>query len=291
MTMPNQGHGNTSGKLRHQVARRAAVRLSQLPGVVAVALGGSSAVGVADERSDVDLEVYTRETIPLDLRAALAARLADPTAPIEIGNDTWEAGDEWTDCDSGLALGIMYRTPQWIEDQLDRVLVHFEASLGYTTCFWHAVRSSQPLSDPTGWYAQLHAHAQAPYPEPLRCAIFAKNYSVLRRARSSYAHQIALAALRGDSVSLNHRVTALLASYFDILFALNRVLHPGEKRLVEYVERTCPQRPECMAEDITTLIQVLGNVKDQDVVPLKVTTLLDRLDTLLQTEGVIPSAT
>ena len=144
------------------------------------------------------------------------------------------------------------------------MLVHFEASLGYTTCFWHTVRNSQPLADSTGWYAQLHAHAQAPYPEPLRCAILAKNYPVLRRTRSSYAHQIALAALRGDSVSLNRRVAALLASYFDIRFALNHVLHPGEKRLVEYAERTCQHRPECMAKDITTLIQVLGNVKDQD---------------------------
>ena len=47
-----------------------------------------SAVGVADEHSGVDLEVYTLETIPLDLRTALAARLADPSAPIEFGNDT-----------------------------------------------------------------------------------------------------------------------------------------------------------------------------------------------------------
>jgi hypothetical protein len=29
-------------------------------------------------------------------------------------------------------------------------------------------------------------------------------------------------------VSLNHRTAALLASYFDVLFALNRVHHPGD---------------------------------------------------------------
>jgi predicted metal-dependent phosphoesterase TrpH len=73
---------------------------------------------------------------------------------------------------------------------------------------------------------------------------------VLRQVRSSYAHQIAAAEVRRDTVSLNHRVAALLASYFDVLFALNRVLHPGEKRLVEYAERTCAERPDHMGDDV-----------------------------------------
>jgi hypothetical protein len=233
----------------------------------------------------VDLDVYAPATIPLEQRAAPAAEMADPAAPVEIGNDFWEAGDEWTERGSGIALDILYRTPQWIEDQLDRVLVRHEASLGYTTCFWHAVSNSQPLYDPTGWYAQLQERAQIPYPEPLRRAIIAKNYPVLRQARSSYAHQIAVAVARHDTVSLDHRVAALLASYFDVLFALNRVLHPCEKRLVEYAERICAQRPEQMTEDVTSLIQALGAV-DQAGVSEHVTTLLSRLDMLLHSDGM-----
>jgi hypothetical protein len=54
--------------------------------------------------------------------------------------------------------------------------------------------------------------------------------------------------VRGDAVSVNHRAAAFLASAFDVIFALNRVLHPGEKRLVSYVEASCPLRPDGFRE-------------------------------------------
>ena len=279
--MPTRAHSRDDRRKRRLVARHIAAQVSQLQGVSAIALAGSTGVGVADERSDVDLEVYATAAIPLEQRAALAAELADPAASVEIGNVFWEAGDEWTERGSGIALDIMYRTPQWIEDQLDRVLVRHEASLGYSTCFWHGVSISHTLYDPTGWYAELQERARIPYPEALRHAILAKNYPVLRQVRSSYANQIASAVARHDTVSVNHRIAALLASYFDVLFALNRVLHPGEKRLVEYTERTCARCPEHMGDDVLALTQT----RDAQVhagVSLQVTTLLSRLDTLLQ---------
>lgn len=45
----------------------------------------------------------------------------------------------------------------------------------------------------------------------------------------SYDRQIKKAQERGDIVSVNHRITAFLESYFDVIFALNRQTHPGEK--------------------------------------------------------------
>jgi len=206
----------------HQLARR----FGEHPRVVAVALAGSRGAGSGDEASDFDLYVYADDELPVDFRRALAS----PGA--EIDNRYWEPGDEWTDQASNARVDVMYRSPAWIEEHLDRVLVRHEASIGYSTCFWYNVLHSEALFDPRGWYANLRARARTPYPEPLRRAIIAKNYPLLRGNQSSYRAQIALALQRGDRVSVQHRITALLASYFDVWFALEREPHPGEKRLL-----------------------------------------------------------
>ena len=49
----------------------------------------------------------------------------------------------------------------------------------------------------------------------------------------AYPKQIIKSVQRNDFVRINHRITEFLASYFDLLFAINGVTHPGEKRLVQ----------------------------------------------------------
>ncbi len=236
--------------LAEEVAHRLAAAYAALPGVVAVALGGSRATGAAAEGSDVDLYVYAEAEPPLDARAAIAAG----SARAEIGNRAFEPGDEWLDAATGVHVDAMFRTPRWIEDELDRVLLRHEPRTGWSTAIWHGVRTSRALVDPRGWYASLQARAAAPYPEPLARAIVARNLPLLRRGLSSYVRQLEKAVSRGDAVSVNHRTAALLASAFDVLFAVNRETHPGEKRLVALALARCPRRPAGFAEQVAALL-------------------------------------
>jgi len=274
---------NSSSQKGLGVARRVAKRFAALPQVEAVALAGSRAAELSDAGSDVDLYVYVSEDIPLEMRAKIAA----DAQRAEIGNNTWEPGDEWTDGATGIRVDVMYRHIGWIEEQLDRVLVRHQASAGYSTCFWYNVLHSRILFDRTGWFEGLQRRASRGYPEELRRAIIAKNSPLLRSNQSSYLHQIELAAMREDVVSANHRVAALLASYFDVLFAVNELPHPGEKRLLQHAGASCGKLPAEMERQVTELVASVGKPQGRTVD--RVNALLDGLDELLRREKLITS--
>ena len=84
-------------------------------------------------------------------------------------------------------------------------------------------------------------------------------------------------------MSVNHRLTGLLVSYFDILFALNEQLHPGEKRLVEKAVTSCAKLPENMDADLQDVFVSAGEGAPDFLA--QVTNLLDHLDQLLVQEG------
>ena len=157
-----------------------------------------------------------------------------------------------------------------------------EASVGYSTCFWGNVLHSRLLYDPEGWFASLQKFAGSPYPEGLREAIVQKNHPVLRRNISSFYSQIRKAIDRSDSLSIHHRITAFLASWFDILFAVNRIPHPGEKRLVAFAEKHCALLPAGVAEDI----QALLTARPESVLQY-LDKLVDSLEEILRSEHLL----
>ncbi|MDQ3694348.1 MAG: DUF4037 domain-containing protein [Chloroflexota bacterium] len=257
--------------------------LSELPEVVAVVMAGSQEAGGMDGHSDIDLYVYSATPVDLTRRSAIAVRFATRR---EVGNDVWEPGDEWVHALTGSVVDLMYRSPAWIERELDRVLIRHQATVGYSTCFWHNVLHSVALLDRGGWYRRLQAAASVPYPEPLRRAIIAKNHPILRQTLSSYLHQIELAVRREDQISLQHRVTALLASYFDVLFALNRLPHPGEKRLLEFATTHCAILPHDFKRRVHDLLAAAPG----PAVIRHIGSLVDDLDRLVAAEQAPPPA-
>ncbi|MDQ5824513.1 MAG: DUF4037 domain-containing protein [Chloroflexota bacterium] len=267
---------------RLTLARSIAAIFSALPEVEAIALGGSVSTDNAVADSDIDLYVYVTREVPVATRAEIIHSRASYA---EIDNRFWEPGDEWVEAASGIAVDLMYRHQDWIEEQLDRVLVRHEASIGYSTAFWHNVRKSVPLFDRNGWFARLQEKAAQPYPEELVQAIVARNHPLLRINMSSFQHQLEKAVRRNDLVASNDRLAALLASYFDILFAANRTTHPGEKRLLKLAS-TCEKVPPGMVEQVQALLQATCSA-DLQLVMLAGESLLDGLDQLLFEEGLL----
>jgi len=263
------------------VAARIAAAFALDPAVIAIAWAGSWTTGFAAARSDIDLYVYAENEMSLPLRTDIARRFAGPESEIELDNRFWEPGDEWRDAASGIWIDVMYRTPDWVEDQLARVLDRHEASTGYSTSFWHNVRTSRSLFDCEGWFASLQSSAARPYPEELRTAIIAKNQPILGAIHSSYRSQIVAAMARDDMVAVNHGVSAFLASAFDVIFALNRVPHPGEKRMVEQAEARCPLRPALLRDQVLAILEPV-----ESTIISGLDALVADLDRLLYAEGV-----
>ncbi|MCI0605805.1 DUF4037 domain-containing protein [bacterium] len=127
----------------------------------------------------------------------------------------------------------------------------------------------------------MQRKVDVPYPDPLRDAIIARNFPILRNTQSSYLNQIARAIDRRDSTTVHHRITSLLASYFDVLFAVNRVPHPGEKRLIQFAETNCNKLPAQMRADVESLLHAgwLEKVRFAN-------TLINGLEKLLRSETV-----
>ena len=108
-------------------------------------------------------------------------------------------------------------------------ITQHQPSGGYTTSFWRTVQRSRILQDPSGWFAKLQIWSKQDYPEALRRNIITFNHPVLRNLMPSYRNVLKKSVERGDVVSVHSHTEYFFKSYFDILFSLNRVLHPGEK--------------------------------------------------------------
>ena len=80
----------------------------------------------------------------------------------------------------------------------------------------------------------------------------------------AYPKQIIKSVQRNDFVRINHRITEFLASYFDLLFAINGVTHPGEKRLVQLCNKQCKILPENFEESLNLIFSYMYSEENQD---------------------------
>lgn len=222
----------------------------KLPEVDSIGISGSAVAKTDDNKSDYDIYIYGKTEPPADKRKSIAEKYAER---MEIDNHFFETGDTYTLKETGKPFDIMYRYPNFIEQNIKWVWEGCNASLGYTTCFIDNIKKTEIFYDKNGWLKKVKESVNTPYPEKLAENIIKKNFAYLKDAMFSFRDQIALAVERQDFVSINHRCAAFLASYFDTIFAKNRILNPGEKKLVSFAINNCKILPENFESDVNIL--------------------------------------
>lgn len=234
-------------------------KLSQLDHVRLIMLGGSRASGLADRQSDIDLYVYCDQPISLDVRREV---LSGYFRYVEFANGFWEEEDDGILLD-GVEMEIIYRSHSFIKEQYEKTFVRYEVSLGYSTCMIYNLLRSKILVDRHSdiqWFRNI---AQL-YPDELRRKIILHNASLIHDQMPSLSFQLIKAIKRQDMISVQHRTTELIALLFDVLFAANRMFHPGEKRLMEALERMS-LIPDHFKEDLKQLL-VIQSLSIEDAV-------------------------
>ncbi len=232
-----------------------------LPEVEAAALGGSRAGSDYDEKSDYDLYIYCTSIPGESTRKRILEKCC---RYMEIGNSFWELEDDCTLKD-GTDIDILYRNIGDFSQTVRSVAEEHTAYNGYTTCMWHNLLHSRILYDKNGELESLQNKYRIPYPEELRANIIRKNMRLLTGNLPSYDMQIKKAFDRGDMVSVIHRTAAFLESYFDIIFAMNRLTHPGEKRMVQYAKEQAEILPAGFEENLDRLFQSMFTDQEKAV--------------------------
>jgi hypothetical protein len=203
--------------------------LADVPGVVAVALGGSRARGTATENSDYDVGLYYRRGHSLDTEALLLAMrllVDDPetAAVTPVGEwGPWIVGGGWLRI-AGQKVDILYREIEAVDEIITdasagRISMHYQPGHPHGFCSAHwmgEIALCRPLYDPARAIAGLKARTQ-PYPRALAEALIGKflweiGFSI-ENAR--------LGAARGDATHVAGCTYRALCCAAQVLFALN----------------------------------------------------------------------
>lgn len=220
--------------------------------VDAIGIGGSSAAETSDSISDIDVYVFINSNIPLEKRNEIIKPIS---SCYEIGCEYFGSGDEFFVDKLNKQLDVMYFDKNWFEGVVENTWIKHCPQNGYTTCFLYTLNILNIIYDKNNWLKNLKEKINTPYPQDLKENIIKRNMMLLKdKPFASYYEQIEKALNRNDLCSINHRISAFLASYFDILFAVNELLHPGEKRLIQFALNNCKTLPKDFEKDVNILL-------------------------------------
>lgn len=224
--------------------------LAAVPGVVAIALGGSWARGDARADSDIDLALYYRDAAPPDLAAvrAIARRFDAGGDPVVTGLyewGPWVNGGAWLHTRAG-KIDLIYRSVEHVARVIDAAErgeheAHFsqQPPYGYFSVTYLAETDCcVALVDASGVIETLKRRV-ASYPSALRRALVASSlWSVeftLYAARDL--------ASRGDVYGTAGCLSRAASALVQALFALNERYFASDKTALAAIDAFA-QRPD-----------------------------------------------
>jgi Nucleotidyltransferase domain len=239
--------------------------LADVPGVVAIALGGSRASGAAHVGSDYDLGLYFSEGAGLDVASLLAAvkgLVDDPgaAAVTEVGGwGPWIVGGGWLSID-GRKVDLLYRPIEGVEKVIrecreGRISVDYQPGHphGFCSAIWMGeVALCRPLSDPKDIIAGLKS-LTAPYPDKLREALIRRFQWEARFSIENAETAVA----RGDPTYIAGCAFRSFCCVAQVLFGLNRRYLINEKGAIEAAARL-PVTVESLSERAQNVWRALG---------------------------------
>ena len=244
---------------------RVSAVLAAVPGVVAVALGGSRATGAAHAASDYDIGLYFSQRAGLDAKRVLKAAkglVDDPSAAkvTEVGGwGPWIVGGGWLTI-AGKKVDLLYRPIESVETVIrdcreGRVSMDYQPGHphGFCSAIWMGeVALCQPLRDFQNAIAALKAMT-VPYPDELREALIRRfQWEILFSIENA---QTAVAS--GDQTYIAGCAFRSLACAAQVLFALNRLYLINEKGALAAAARL-PLTVDNLAERVKSVWQAIG---------------------------------
>ncbi|GAB2606574.1 nucleotidyltransferase domain-containing protein [Pseudactinotalea suaedae] len=248
-----------------------AARLTEVPGIVGVMLGGSRGRGEGTAESDTDLGLYYRHAIDVDALGALAREIAGPDAEVTAhgGWGPWVDGGAWLRID-GAPVDLLYRDLDRVEECWRRVSAGenaFHMQTGHPLgvpdlAYPGEVALSRVLADPTGELTARHDTYQI-YPPALAATLL----EGLAEAQFLVGGA-AKVARRGDIAYL-----ALLLSRAVLLVAHAICARAGrwvtnEKGLIAVAARQ-PGAPAGFAEAVGSAIAAVAGAPDEAITRIR----------------------
>ena len=234
--------------------------LKRVDGVKAIVLGGSYAIGMATENSDLDIGIYYSELNPFDIEKVkdVAKKIANSDQPTVTGFyewGPWVNGGAWINTENG-EVDFLYKNIEQITRTIDNAKNgiwenNFDQQPPYgfsSIIFLSETQSSIPLYDPDDVVKNLKESVKQ-YPQKLKQSVIQQSLW----AAEFTIWQAEKFAVKNDTFNTVGCLTRATKNIVTSLFAINELYPMGDKRAISILEQT-KIRPEGLTSKIDHIL-------------------------------------